>query len=223
MTEDSTGGSGGQNRVIRSIPDEPGLHAQAAQNPGGYVYEIDSDIVGPDPDGYVPGEAVVGAWIVGPDGRLTGEYEPNPHAGPPQDDFTLLAEPEQPLVWLPGDPAQAIRSSLAGLLTAQVPDSAVEWMKVTEAATCASELRPMPDDQNVGVLVRAGVTVPFAAGVTAPALGRGVVWGMFSWAAVGLDPASEEPRQDRVWLEFGAEAGSAREMLAGRLYQVDEG
>ena len=53
----------------------PGLLAEAAKLPNGWVYEIRSGI---DPDGAVPPEAIKGGWKIGPDGRPTGEYVPNP-------------------------------------------------------------------------------------------------------------------------------------------------
>jgi hypothetical protein len=59
----------------------PHLLAQAAQTPGGWVYEIDGNQVS-DPDGAVPPEAIKGAWAVGSDGRPTGEYQANPNYEP---------------------------------------------------------------------------------------------------------------------------------------------
>jgi hypothetical protein len=61
----------------RPIP--PGLVAEAAKHPGGWVYEI---APGYDPAGRVPPEAIVGAWKVDDAGRLTGEYTPNPNHRP---------------------------------------------------------------------------------------------------------------------------------------------
>ncbi|MFD8706128.1 hypothetical protein ACFV1W_26585 [Kitasatospora sp. NPDC059648] len=53
------------------------LVAEAARQPGGWVYEIDADMTA-DPNGEVPPEAIMGAWKVDDHGRLTGEYEANP-------------------------------------------------------------------------------------------------------------------------------------------------
>jgi hypothetical protein len=54
----------------------PQLAADAAANPGGWGYEISGSLVS-DPDGYVPAQAIIGAFAVGPDGRPTGEYARN--------------------------------------------------------------------------------------------------------------------------------------------------
>lgn len=69
-----TGGIDDWKRSKRTPPADPGLEAEAAANPGGSVAAIDGDLVGGDPNGYVPPEAIHGCWIVGPDGKLTGEY-----------------------------------------------------------------------------------------------------------------------------------------------------
>ncbi len=46
------------------------LTAEAAADPGGSVAEIDGAMVS-DPDGYVPPEAIIGVFAVGPDGRAS--------------------------------------------------------------------------------------------------------------------------------------------------------
>jgi hypothetical protein len=56
-------------------PFPPELLAEAARNPGGWIYAIDAAY---DPDGAVPPEGIAGAWAVGPVGRPTGEYRANP-------------------------------------------------------------------------------------------------------------------------------------------------
>lgn len=55
----------------------PELVAEAARYPGGWVYEIDASMVA-DPYGEVPPEAIMGAWKVDDQGRLTGEHQVNP-------------------------------------------------------------------------------------------------------------------------------------------------
>jgi hypothetical protein len=55
------------------------LLAEAAANPGGWVYAIDPAY---DPAGTVPPEGIVGAWRIGDDGRPTGEYHANPNHRP---------------------------------------------------------------------------------------------------------------------------------------------
>jgi hypothetical protein len=49
--------------------------AEAARNPGGWVYEIDGKF---DPDGYVPMNAIIRAWKISPAGTPTGEMWNNP-------------------------------------------------------------------------------------------------------------------------------------------------
>lgn len=72
---------------------EPGLLAAAAEKPGGSVAEIDPTYID-DPNGYVPPEAIRGAWLVDSGGKLTGAYQENPRHGVPQDDFSKLTDPD---------------------------------------------------------------------------------------------------------------------------------
>ncbi|MCK9195168.1 MAG: hypothetical protein M0P19_14990 [Nevskia sp.] len=51
----------------------------ARENPNGWVYKIEGSF---GPTEYVPPEAVVGAWKVSADGKLTGEFLPNPNYKP---------------------------------------------------------------------------------------------------------------------------------------------
>ena len=71
-------------REWRPVP--TGLAAEAAANPGGSVAEIDGSMVS-DANGYVPPEAIIGLFLVGPDGVPTGEYVRNPRHGPVRDDY----------------------------------------------------------------------------------------------------------------------------------------
>ena len=52
------------------------LANEAAQNPGGWVYQIDGDY-GPA-DG-VPPHVIIGAWEVDNSGQLTGVFKENPN------------------------------------------------------------------------------------------------------------------------------------------------
>ena len=104
-------------RSTRTPPTDPGLVAEAAANPGGSVAVIDSELVGGNANGYVPGEAVHGCWIVGSDGILTGEYAENPKSGTPTDDFAKLTAMDHYWGWLPDEPAAAVRASIADVLT----------------------------------------------------------------------------------------------------------
>ena len=57
-------------------PPSPGAIAEAAKNPGGWVYEIGGGL---DPDGAIPPAAVVGAWQVDDHGKIVGEFKANPN------------------------------------------------------------------------------------------------------------------------------------------------
>lgn len=54
----------------------PGEIAEATRNPGGWVYRISGAY---DPNDGVPPEAIVGAWKVGDDGQIVGDFMPNPN------------------------------------------------------------------------------------------------------------------------------------------------
>ncbi len=62
----------------RNLP--PALIAEARMKPGGWVYEIVGDY---GPDDAVPPAAIRGAWKVGDDGRIVGDFIPNPVFEPP--------------------------------------------------------------------------------------------------------------------------------------------
>jgi hypothetical protein len=47
----------------------------ALQNANGWVYKIEGSF---GPTEYVPPEAIVGAWKVDENGKVTGEFLPNP-------------------------------------------------------------------------------------------------------------------------------------------------
>jgi hypothetical protein len=57
-----------------AVKPEPGEVAEAAENPGGWVYRI-SGFYGPDDR--VPPEAIVGACKVGENGMIIGDFLPN--------------------------------------------------------------------------------------------------------------------------------------------------
>ncbi|WP_073494937.1 hypothetical protein [Actinacidiphila paucisporea] len=58
---------------------------EAKANPGGWVYEIDGDMVD-DPNGDVPSEAIIGAWQVNARGKISGAFQPNPNYRPGAED-----------------------------------------------------------------------------------------------------------------------------------------
>ena len=57
----------------------PGEHAEASENPGGWVYHIRGNY---GPDDRVPPEAVEGAWKVDENGKITGDFMLNPNFRP---------------------------------------------------------------------------------------------------------------------------------------------
>jgi hypothetical protein len=57
----------------------PDAIAEAARHPGGWLYEIGG---GFGPEDAAPPEAVVGAWKVSGDGKIVGEFIPNPDYDP---------------------------------------------------------------------------------------------------------------------------------------------
>lgn len=67
---------GSTNPSTRDFP--PELLAEASRHPNGYVYDIDPRF---DSDGAIPPHAIKGAWVVGTDGKPTGEYEANARFG----------------------------------------------------------------------------------------------------------------------------------------------
>lgn len=207
-----------RGREVQPTP-PPGLVAEAAAYPGGWVYEIATEYVD-DPRGYVPPEAVRRGWKVGQDGVLTGEFQDNPRFGPPQDDFSRLTSPDHWLGWLGEDPALAVRESIAGILGEQAPGATVAWLKVTDVPRFLTGGRPHPEDEQRITVTRAGLAVPFALSVSAPGQRREVLWGVFSWAAVGLDRPEE--RRDRLWFDLRVDADWAEEQLRSRIYGVVE-
>ncbi|MFJ9608563.1 hypothetical protein ACIRS1_19720 [Kitasatospora sp. NPDC101176] len=205
-----------QRRILQSPP--PELVAAAAANPGGSIAAIDYAYIG-DPDGYVPAEAVRGVWRVGPDGRLTGEFEENPGYGPPKDDFSRLTDSDHWLEWL-GDPAAAVRGSIVDCLTSQAPGAVVEWVKIIDDPRYLTGGPRSPERDDLMIVRRAGLAVSFALAVTAPGRERDVLTGVFSWVAVRLDRPGE--RKDRVWLDLWADLDRAAAELGKRIYLVDE-
>lgn len=205
-------------RSVRTPPTDPGLLAEAKANAGGHVYAIDGETVAGDPNGYVPPEAIRGCWAVGPDGTLTGEYFENPDFGPPTDDFRKLIELDHFWGWLDDKPDFAVRESVADVLTSQVPGAVLEWMKVTDTPEVLTGGRRVEGTENDLLLTRAAVAVPFALSVRQPDGARHVLWGVFTWAAGGLDPSAE--RRDRVWFDLNTKLAQAKEILAERIYEI---
>jgi len=203
-----------------STPDfdpSPELVAEAAENPGGVVAEIDPAFEG-DPDGYIPTEAILGTWKVDEEGRLTGEFEANPRAGTPADDFTRLVSPDTWLGWLGDDPAATVRFALAGMLSDQVDGAEVEWMKVIDEPRHLTGGRKTDDGDQL-VLTRAAIAVPFGLGVRSPDESFHVLSGVFTVAMSGLEEP-EGPRS-QLWLDLEADADWAEEQLTQRIYEVD--
>lgn len=64
----------GRRTAGPSLP--PGAVEEARRIPGGWVHQIEGPY---GPDDAVPPQAIVGAWKVDDQGRLTGEFVPNPN------------------------------------------------------------------------------------------------------------------------------------------------
>ncbi|MEU8438776.1 hypothetical protein AB0F18_39030 [Streptomyces sp. NPDC029216] len=206
-----------RRRILQSPP--PELVAAAAANPGGSVAVIDPALVG-DPNGYVPGEAVQGYWVVGEDGKLTGEFVENPNYGPPKDDFSKLTDSGHWLDWLAEQPGAAVRDSIAGILDRQVQGAVLEWIKILDAPRYLTGGRPHPADPNRMTVTRAGIALSFALSVASPEHPRETLQGAFSWVAVSLDQPAE--RKDRVWLDLRADLDWAETELRERIYRVGQ-
>ncbi|MDP5313384.1 MULTISPECIES: hypothetical protein [Streptomyces] len=202
----------------KGIPKDTALLAEAAENPGGSVAEIDPAYID-DPNGYVPPEAIRGAWLVDSSGKLTGEYQENPRHGAPQDDFSKLTEPDHWLGWLGDSPAAAVRKGIEESLRAQVADAVVEWIKILETPRFLTAARQPSENDQVVLVTRAALAAPFALSVRTAQHGRSVLLGVFTWAAVNLSPPGI--RKDRHWFDLGVHLDWAGEQLQGRIYEID--
>jgi hypothetical protein len=203
------------HRERRALPAE--LEPEAARNLGGSIAEIDGEQVS-DPNGYVPAEAIIGVFVIGADGRATGEYVRNPNHGLVCDDLTKLESPEVWLGWLADSPAAAVREEIAKTLNSQVSGSTLEWLKVIDEPVHLAGGRRSPDDSHLVMLVRAAIAVPLALGVRPPDGAISILTGVFSWAAARLDTAE---RMDRIWLDFGMGREEAETLLQQRIYELD--
>lgn len=203
-------------REKRQVPSD--LIAEAAANPGGSVAEIDGSMVR-DANGYVPPEAIIGVYAVGPDGQATGDYLRNPGYGQVRDDFSKLESPDHWLGWLPDAPGRSVRTALEETLTEQVAGTVVDWIKILEEPVFLTGGVRSPSDPDKVIVRRAALAVIFALGVRAPERGIDILTGAFSWAAIGLD--QPDHRRDRTWLDLGMSREGAEELLRDRVYQVD--
>lgn len=200
----------------RAVP--PEFVAAAAASPGGVLVEIDHDMV-PDPDGYVPPEAILGAFVVGDDGIASGDYLRNPNYGPVRDDFTALTSPDHWLGWLGDQPELTVRSGVESLLTDQVPGARLEWFKVVDEPVFLTGVVRGPGDAEKVLVRRAAAALPFALSVLSPPNQRHILTGVVSLVAVGLD--EPDGRRDRTWLDLGMERADAAELLDARIYELD--
>ena len=207
---------GDQPARITTPPAE--LVAEAVRHPGGSVAEIDSTLIG-DPDGYIPPEAIRGVWKVDVTGQLTGEFQPNPKHGPPQDDFTKLTGTDHFLDWLGDDPSATIRESVAEIVDEQVPGATVRWMKITDEPRYLTAGRRIVDDPNSLILTRAALAAAFAVGVDSPSGRFDILWGAYSIAVVGLDRPGQARR--RVWFDLWTGLDTAEQQLRARIAEVD--
>jgi hypothetical protein len=193
--------------------------AEAAAHPGGSVAEIDGSMVS-DSNGYVPAEAIIGCFLVGADGRASGEYARNPAYGPVRDDFTRLEAPDHWLGWLPDTPARSVRGTLQELLAEQVEGSVLDWVKVVDDPVFLTVGVRLPADPQQVIVGRAALAVVFALGVRPPQRKVAIITGVFSWVAVGLHEPGH--RRDRTWMDLNLSRERAEALLKQRVYQVDE-
>lgn len=190
--------------------------AQARAHPGGSVAQIDSSML-PDPNGYVPGEAVIGAYVVGPDGVPTGEFRRNPKHGPIADDWSKLDSTDQWLGWISSDPTADVRTSLERSVTDQIPGTQVEWIKVLEdPVTLVGGVRS-PTNPEQTIVRRVALTLAFAMSVVPPSGKREFLVGSFTWVAAGLDTT----RINRTWFDIGMPIAQASDLLEARIRELD--
>jgi hypothetical protein len=196
-----------------------GVADEAVAHPGGTVSEIDGSLV-PNARGYVPTEAIKGVFLVGADGVATGVFLRNPNHGPVRDDFEQLTSGDHWLGWLPGEPAEVIRSSVEDMVRRQASDSRLDWLKVIDEPVFLTGAIPAPDDPTRALVRRAAMAVPFAMSVTSPTQGWWVHTGTFAWVAPHLD--EPERRRDRRWLDLGFSRADVAEALQVRFYELDD-
>lgn len=171
-----------------------------------------------DPNGYVPPEAILGAFLVGPDGKATGDYVRNPRYGQVRDDFSKLDTPDHWLGWLPDTAGRSVRTALGEILAEQVSGSMVEWVKILEEPVFLTIGVRSPSDPGKLIIRKAAVAAVFALGVQAPGRRLEILTGVLSWVAAGLDQPGS--RRDRTWLDFGMSRGEAEELLKERVQQT---
>jgi hypothetical protein len=193
-----------------------GLVAEAARNPGGWVYEIDGEWVD-DPNGYVPPEAIRGGWQVDDAGQITGDFVPNERHGRPRDDFELLTEADHWLDWLGDQPGRAVRDRIEEMLAEQVDGAKVEWLKVIAEPRFLTGGKPLPDDPGKAQVVRTGLAVEFGLSVVQPDGQRDVLTGVFSLAVAGMD---EPAAREQSWLDLGETIDRAGPLLEERLLSL---
>jgi hypothetical protein len=205
------------NLFKRRPKPSPGLEAEAAANPGGWVYEIDSDWVD-DPNGYVPPEAIKGGWKVDDAGKLTGEYRANSNHSSPRDELSALTSPDHWLGWLGDDPGRAVRDLIEETLTDQVAGAELEWLKFTGEPKFITSARPLPDEPNKMQMLKAALAVQFALSVKAPTGGRDLLLGTFCLAFTGMD--DPETARQQSWFDLGATIEQIGPLLEDRLLSI---
>src|SRR5262249_9643618 len=143
------------------------LAAEAEAHPGGWVYEIDGSMV-TNPDGYVPAEAILGGFAIGPDGLPPGEYARNPGHGQVRDDFTRLEAPDHWLGWLPDTPASSVRGQLQAILAGQVPGSVLDWVKIIDEPAFLTTGVRSPTNAEPPILSPPSLPAPFPSFLPSP-------------------------------------------------------
>jgi hypothetical protein len=191
---------------------------QARQHPGGSVAQLDAGML-PDPNGYAPGEAVIGAYEVGQDGVPTGVFRRNPrHGHPIVDEWSKLDNPDHWFGWLPDSPSASVRRELEGAVAGQIPGTVVEWVKVLSDPVLLTGGPRRPDNPEQVTVRRAGFALEFAMSVLPPSGRREFLVGAFTWVATGLDG---DQRRDRTWFDVGMPIAEAGSLLDTRIWELD--
>ena len=75
----------------------PRAQEEAKRRPNGHVFEVNGEL---GPSESVPPDRIKGAWRVDAEGRIVGEFIPNPHyqtKDPPEDGWPFLQKREPPI------------------------------------------------------------------------------------------------------------------------------
>lgn len=151
-----------------AVPD--GLRAGEPHPADSYAYVVDQGRVPPGIAG-TPPEAIVGCYLIGADGRATGEFLRNPMYVPDEDDFALVEADGVHLEWLAGPPGLVLRDVVEDLLG----DTEVVRMHVVDGPRSRMRGEPMAEQPDLS-----GLAVPQRTS---------------RWARLGRRREQEEPER----------------------------